>query len=281
MLLLNGNIGIKDRVMRKSFKDSLKALEADIQHANTLASDYPREYDGASLQMRLSYSPCAQFFLFLVQWTDCHFAGALGLLRILIYKVTFPFFLLRRLSVFLGHESFLMMLLQAYEDGKTSMYIHERKASIKQFYGMIFPSLLQLQRGITEIDERKQREICATKFKKGDAMNKGKLSEIEIEREEECGICMEMDTKVVLPSCNHSLCMKCYRNWRARSQSCPFCRDSLKRVDSGELWIYTNICDIKDLCTITRENMKRLLMYIEKLPVVYPDPTVVSYQPHY
>ena len=55
------------------------------------ASDYPREYDGACLQMRLSYSPAAQFFLFLVQWTDCHLAGALGLLRIFIYKVICTF----------------------------------------------------------------------------------------------------------------------------------------------------------------------------------------------
>ena len=37
--------------------------------------------------MRLSYSPVAHLFLFLVQWTDCSLAGALGLLRILIYKV--------------------------------------------------------------------------------------------------------------------------------------------------------------------------------------------------
>jgi hypothetical protein len=35
----------------------------------------------------MSYSPAAQFLLFLVQWTDCSLAGALGLLRILIYKV--------------------------------------------------------------------------------------------------------------------------------------------------------------------------------------------------
>lgn len=27
------------------------------------------------------------------------------------------------------------MALQAYEDGKTSMYIQERKASIREFYG--------------------------------------------------------------------------------------------------------------------------------------------------
>ncbi|CAA2976893.1 E3 ubiquitin- ligase rnf8-A [Olea europaea subsp. europaea] len=173
--------------MRKSFKDSLKALEADIQHANTMASDYPREYDGACLQMRLSYSPCAHVFLFLVQWTDCHLAGALGLIRILIYKV--------------------------FEDGKTTMCLHERKASIREFYGVIFPSLLQLHRGISEVEDRKQREICATKYRRANEMNKGKLSEIDIEREEECGICMEMNTKVVLPSCNHSMCMKCYRNW--------------------------------------------------------------------
>lgn len=61
------------------------------------ALDYPRE-NGACLQMRLSFSPVAHFFLFLVQWTDCHLAGALGLLRILIYMVhcclPFTFFVL-------------------------------------------------------------------------------------------------------------------------------------------------------------------------------------------
>lgn len=51
------------------------------------ASEFSREYDGACLQMRMSYSPAAHLFLFLVQWTDCNLAGALGLLRILIYKV--------------------------------------------------------------------------------------------------------------------------------------------------------------------------------------------------
>ncbi|KAM7531979.1 hypothetical protein LguiB_035389 [Lonicera macranthoides] len=241
--------------MRKSFKDSLKALEADIQHANTLASDYPREYGGGCLQMRLSYSPCAHIFLFLVQWTDCHLAGALGLLRILIYK--------------------------AYNDGKTTMSVHERKASLREFYGVIFPSLLQLQRGITDVEERKQREICAAKYRRRDQTDKGKLSEIEIEREEECGICMEMNTKVVLPDCNHSLCMRCYEKWRARSQSCPFCRDSLERVNSGDLWIYTSKGEIVDLPSIAKENLKRLLMYIEKLPLIIPDSMLISYDPRF
>ncbi|KAJ4704450.1 RING finger protein [Melia azedarach] len=257
MKFVDGNLwtNCKIKEMRKSFKDSLKALEADIQFANTLASDYPREYDGACLQMRLSYSPAAHTFLFLVQWTDCRLAGALGLLRILIYK--------------------------AYVDGKTTMSIHERKASIKDFYGVIFPSLLQLQRGITDVEDKKQKEICAAKYKRKDELKKGKVSEIDMEREEECGICLEIRCKIVLPDCNHSMCMKCYRNWRTRSQSCPFCRDSLKRVNSDDLWIYTSQNDIVDLASISRENLKRLFMYIEKLPLITPDPMLVAYDPRY
>ncbi|ERN09783.1 uncharacterized protein LOC18437943 isoform X2 [Amborella trichopoda] len=237
--------------MRKSFKDSLKALEADIQHANTLASDYPREYDGACLQMRLSYSPAAHVFLFLVQWMDCSLAGALGLLRILIYKV--------------------------YVDGKTIMSVHERKASIREFYAVIFPSLLQLQSGITEMDDRKQRDVYIMKYRKKADRESAQLSEIDIEREEECGICMEVNSKVVLPNCNHAFCMKCYRDWRARSQSCPFCRESLKRVNSGDLWIVIDTHEIMDMEAITRENLRRLFMYIDKLPLIVPDTVYVSY----
>ncbi|XP_040955715.1 E3 ubiquitin-protein ligase AIRP2 isoform X5 [Gossypium hirsutum] len=74
------------------------------------ASDFSREYDGECLQMRMSYSPATHLFLFLVQWTDYHLPSALGLLRILIYKV--------------------------YVDGTTTMSTHERKASIREFYGI-------------------------------------------------------------------------------------------------------------------------------------------------
>ncbi|KAK7339869.1 hypothetical protein VNO77_20555 [Canavalia gladiata] len=229
--------------MRKSFKDSLKALEADIQFANnTLASEYPSDGDGARFQMRLSYSPAAQFFLFLVRWTDCHLAGALGFLRILIYK--------------------------AYQDEKTTISIYERKASLKEFYGVVFPSLWQLHRGITDVEDRKQKLLYAAKYKHKDMTSKGKLSEIDMEREEECGICMEMNSKVVLPNCKHSMCMKCYEDWNARSQSCPFCRDSLESVNSEDLWIYISSSEIKDLASITKENLKILIMYIESLPLI-------------
>ncbi|KAK1364947.1 hypothetical protein POM88_040508 [Heracleum sosnowskyi] len=84
-----------------------KAYEALKKAEKCRASDFPRDYDGACVQMRMSYSTAAHLFLFLVQWTDCHLAGAFGLLRILIYKV--------------------------YVDGTTTMSIHERKASIRDF----------------------------------------------------------------------------------------------------------------------------------------------------
>ncbi|CAN1231888.1 E3 ubiquitin-protein ligase AIRP2 [Linum grandiflorum] len=237
-------------MVKSSFKDSLKALEADIQHANTLvgcrALDYPRENDGARMQMRLSYSPAAQFFMFLVQWTDCHLAGAFGLLRILIYMT--------------------------YDDGKTTMSVYERRASLKEFYGVIFPSLLQLQRGITELEDRKQIEVCSSKYTRDELHERrGEMSRIDAEREEECGICMEMNPKFVLPDCNHSMCLKCFRDWRGRSESCPFCRDSLKRTNSGDLWIYTDSSEIVDLPFISRENCRRLFMYIDKLPLIVPD----------
>nr|XP_007159316.1 hypothetical protein PHAVU_002G227800g [Phaseolus vulgaris]ESW31310.1 hypothetical protein PHAVU_002G227800g [Phaseolus vulgaris] len=240
--------------MRKSFKDSLKVLEADIQHANTLASDFPREYDGACLQMRMSYSPAAHLFLFLVQWTDCNLAGALGLLRILIYKV--------------------------YVDGTTTMSTHERKASIREFYAVIYPSLLQLQKGITDTEDKKQKAVCMERYRRRDDEDYRQCSDIDIEREDECGICMDMNTKIVLPNCNHAMCLKCYREWRTISQSCPFCRDSLKRVNSGDLWVFTDRRDVVDMATVTRENLRRVFMYIDKLPLIVPDSLFDAYDSH-
>ncbi|TYG39082.1 hypothetical protein ES288_D13G275300v1 [Gossypium darwinii] len=218
--------------MRKlSFKDSFKALEADIQHANTLALDYPRERDGARLQMRLSYSSAAQFFLFLVQWTDIQLAGALGLLNIHIYMV-------------------------------------------------IFPSLLQLQRGITDLEDRKQKEACTVRYRRKDESARGKISEIDCEREDECSICMEMNGLVVLPNCSHSMCLNCYKDWHDRSQSCPFCRDSLEKVDSSDLWIYIEQGEIAELSSILRENRKRLFTYIDRLPLIVPDPVFAPFDVH-
>ncbi|CAH8360532.1 unnamed protein product [Eruca vesicaria subsp. sativa] len=56
--------------------------------------------------------------------------------------------------------------------------------------------------------------------------------------------------------------------------------DSLKRVDSGDLWIFLDNTDTGNLSAITRENQKRLFVYIEKLPLVAPDQAFAS-SPYY
>ncbi|KAJ8448029.1 hypothetical protein Cgig2_028905 [Carnegiea gigantea] len=211
--------------MRKSFKDSLKVLEADIQHANTLLSN-------------------------------------------LIFNT-------KRVA-----EEKVREELSVYVDGTTTMSTHERKASIREFYAVIYPSLLQLQSGVTETEDKKQKAVCMERYRKRDEEEYRQYTDMDIEREEECGICMEMNSKIVLPNCNHVMCLKCYREWRSRSQSCPFCRDSLKRVNSGDLWVFTDSRDVVDMTTLTKENLRRLFMYIEKLPLIVPDSLFDAYDSH-
>nr|XP_043611217.1 E3 ubiquitin-protein ligase AIRP2-like [Erigeron canadensis] len=230
---------------KNNYKNSLKVLEADIQHANTLALNTIKDDNGACIQMRLYFSPAADLFSYLFPWANCKFAGALGLVRVFIYTI--------------------------YADGKTTLKINERNASIRQFYGFMFPSIMQLQTGITDLDDRKQKEICLARYSKKNGLENEKPSDADVERERECGICMEANSKVVLPRCSHSLCLKCYRDWHGRSQSCPFCRETLKGVKLTDLWDCVEATDIIDLALIFQENSKRLFMYIEKLPLA-PNP---------
>lgn len=67
---------------------------------------------------------------------------------------------------------------------------------------------------------------------------------------------------------------------RTRSQSCPFCRDSLRRVSSGDLWVFTDGRDIVDIATVTQENLRRLFLYIDKLPLIVPESVFDSYDSH-
>ena len=78
---------------------------------------------------------------------------------------------------------------------------------------VIFPSLMQLHEGINEVEDKKQKAICIERYKKRDEDPKMVTSEIDDNIEEECGICMEINTKVVLPTCSHAMCIKCYRDW--------------------------------------------------------------------
>ncbi|KAL2894099.1 E3 ubiquitin-protein ligase AIRP2 [Bienertia sinuspersici] len=59
------------------------------------------------------------------------------------------------------------------------------------------------------------------------------LSDIDFDREDGCGICLEPYTKVNL-----------------RLESCPFCRGTIKRVQSGDLWVLTCGTDVVDPKTV-------------------------------
>ncbi|KAK9675468.1 hypothetical protein RND81_11G008900 [Saponaria officinalis] len=240
---------------KSSYRESIKALEADIQHANTLAASLPRDYCEDRVQMRLSYSPLAPFLLYLIEWMDCSCTDTLpnflGLHQILLYKV--------------------------YVDGIPTMSSQEKKATLREFYGVIYPLLRMLDGNLIELDDSKKQTRVSDGLCRKRVDEIKKLFDKDYERDEECGICMEIGTKMVLPTCGHSLCIRCFHDWNSRSRSCPFCRGSLKRVSSKDLWVLTNNYDVVDSITIARENLTRFYLYIESLPAVAPDTHIYVY----
>eukprot|EP00475_Leptophrys_vorax_P010637 TRINITY_DN17226_c0_g1_i1.p1 TRINITY_DN17226_c0_g1~~TRINITY_DN17226_c0_g1_i1.p1 ORF type:complete len:316 (+),score=2.28 TRINITY_DN17226_c0_g1_i1:476-1423(+) len=296
--------GFGEWPQRDTFKESLKALEADVQHANTLmAGDMLRDYDGAYLQMRLGFSPLAPLLLFLVRWTDCSLAGALGLLRVLVFKV--------------------------HKNGRSTAASHERKASLSEFYGFLFPSLLQLQPALPEPNKPKQKkggcddyfrrrrdstgatrslgsssysvsscssssstsstssfsdidddEACdlmtSVDHRDDDLASMAACMAADREREHECGICLEEirfdgSDRVALPGCAHSMCTRCFRDWSARSDSCPFCRDELGKVKEEDLWVVVEETAAEDIRKVMRDSLRRFFLFVHRLPVVISD----------
>ncbi|KAI8526947.1 hypothetical protein RHMOL_Rhmol12G0038300 [Rhododendron molle] len=227
-----------------SHQDSLKILEADIQHANALASAIPSAKGGARLQMKLVYNHLAPILLYLLQWMDCSctclLPRYLNLFHVLVYKV--------------------------YTDGKPNISRHGRKATIRDFYAVILPSLQRLHGDLVEWDdsneENSDMEITG---KTRPECSKG-FSNVDLEREDECGICLEPCTKMVLPNCCHEMCINCYRDWNTKSESCPFCRGSIKRVKSRDLWVLTCGDDVVDPDTVSREDLLHFYLYINSLP---------------
>ncbi|RDX71812.1 hypothetical protein CR513_48791, partial [Mucuna pruriens] len=288
-----------------SFNDSVKALEDDIQHANTMAAALPRDYDGNYFQMKLSYSPFAPLFLYLIEWLDFSCTHTLpmylGLLHILIFNVChYYFWLISSLlcfppcSVFQFFHSFVYFAtpfycgnaneLVVYADGMPSISSKERKATIKEFYGIllavlfsstlnqlcrwhafaaiIYPSLRLLQ-GEFNNDQRSSCAEAVIRKRIEKVLNK------DLEGDEECGICMENSMKMVLPNCGHSLYM--------RSESCPFCRGSLRRISPRDLWVVIGNSDVVDRITIAKENLRRLYLYVETLPPIISDTHIYTF----
>nr|GMD96914.1 peroxisome biogenesis factor 10-like [Ipomoea batatas] len=101
---------------------------------------------------------------------------------------------------------------------------------------------------------------------------------VEEGEDDECGICMESGAaNMVLPNCAHSMSIIALHVRYIRSQSCPFCRGSLKRVESGDLWVLTANSDVVDTITLAHHNLKQFYLYIDKLPSVVSETNASFY----
>ncbi|KAL8106408.1 E3 ubiquitin-protein ligase AIRP2-like [Apium graveolens] len=243
----------KENLRKSSFKDSVKTLESHIQHANNLAFALQQDYGGDSVYMKLHYGSFAPLLLYLIEWMDYSCTDSvisyLGLLQILVYQV--------------------------FVDGVPTASSQNRIATLREFYAIIYPSLKQLEDDMTLLKEKKNDAQLAE-----DTIldEKRKLSGKDPTEDEECGICMEACNEAVLPNCGHSMCTTCFQNWNARSQSCPFCRGSLKKVSSGDLWFLMNKNDVLDMSTLAKENIRHFYLYIENLPLMAPDSHLLLYE---
>ncbi|CAA2980531.1 RING-H2 finger ATL47-like isoform X1 [Olea europaea subsp. europaea] len=205
----------------RSYNETLKVLESDIQYANVMAAAIPKAKDGAQLQMKLVYT-----------------------------------------------------------DERPKISSCGRKATVKDFYAVILPSLQRLQSEFVEMDSTGHGDPCLKSIGKQRQEGDDRFSNYNLQRDEECGICLEPCTKMVLPNCCHEMCINCYRDWSTRSESCPFCRGGLRRVESRDLWVLTCNDDVVDTNTVTREDLFRFYLYVSRLPKDSPDALFLMYYEH-
>ncbi|KAG5536905.1 hypothetical protein RHGRI_024363 [Rhododendron griersonianum] len=111
-----------------------------------------------------------------------------------------------RLQMKLGYNHLAPILLCAQMGNQTfPLSRHGRKATIRDFYAVILPSLQRLHGDLVEWDdcneENSDMEITG---KIRPECSEG-FSNVDLEREDECGICLLPCTKMVLPNCCHEM----------------------------------------------------------------------------
>ncbi|CAI9761724.1 unnamed protein product [Fraxinus pennsylvanica] len=236
--------------------DTLRVLEADIHLANAMAAAIPNAKNGARVQMKLICNHLTTIVLFFLRWIDCSctclFPKYLNLFDILIYKV--------------------------YMDGRPIKTLG-RKAKVQDFYAIILPTLLQLHHDFVAPDNTEDENMGPKSIGKK-RLGSGGLANLGTERDDECGICLEPCTKMVLPNCCHAMCMKCFNDWNKRSMSCPFCRGNLTSVMQKDLWVLTGKDEVVDQETVSREELLHFYLYIKSLPKYSPVPKFVMYHEH-
>ncbi|KAG8475497.1 hypothetical protein CXB51_032337 [Gossypium anomalum] len=259
------------QLSKSSYQDFLKILKADIQHANALAAAIPRAKSGAHLQMKLVYNHLAPLFLFLLQWMDssciCLLPRFLNLFHILVYKVHYTglfvplFYIYFHTYLYAPFVHFHIVCYRSIQMGDQIYLDVEGKQQLESFTVLYY----HLFKG-SMLDDDKEAGGSSAK-KRVDLDNR--LGNIDFEREDECGICLEPCTKMVLPNCCHAM--------NTKSESCPFCRGSLKRVNSEDLWVLTCNDDVVDNKTVSQEDLLRFYLYINSLPKDFPDALFLVY----
>jgi hypothetical protein len=82
----------------------------------------------------------------------------------------------------------------------------------------------------------------------------------------------------MFPKKNQVYCSFFSKNFRyIRSKSCPFCRGSLKRVKSRDLWVLTGDGDVIDPVSLEKENVRHFHSYIDNLPLMIPENLFLVY----
>lgn len=82
-----------------------------------------------------------------------------------------------------------------------------------RYVAVIYPSLQQLESNLVEKENWNERPRSKEIVGRKRVEEWRKLSDKDADREDECGICMEVCTKMVLPNCNHAMCINCYHDW--------------------------------------------------------------------
>lgn len=159
----------------------------------------------------------------------------------------------------------LCRIVQVYVDGMPTMSSKERKATLREFYGIffflwllannhsiiqssppflglqlpnafngeflaavIYPSLRQLEGEFIELQGDTLKASLSTEVSTRKRVEGSrKLSDNDLERDEECGICMENCTRMLLPGCGHAICHSCFHDWQPQLLICTvesFCK---------------------------------------------------------
>lgn len=75
------------------------------------------------------------------------------------------------------------------------------------------PSLQRLHGDVIDSDIIQEKGQKLQMVDSRSIEDKRSICDVDMERENECGICLEPCTKVVLPNCCHAMCINCYHDW--------------------------------------------------------------------